>query len=519
MVASIPQLRLNLINGIDLGGQLIRIEGIKDALLEHQFPAILFPRTANEYGEFGFMYPHLFLYPLALLRICNVSLTTVYSSACFASNLVCVFLTFTAIKSITKSEYSAILATTLFTLVPAHIATITQDGSMLGSGFAAMFLALTLAGTYQILFEDYRKWWYLTLGLTGVFQSHLVTTLILLISICILFLCFIHKLREKERILSLFKSAFFFIMINLWYIIPFLYYYSSDSIGLGAIGDNYVTFPLRQLLLTSKDYLLSFLFWLAGIYYLISSRKNKMPFYSFLVCLVVIDCLFLLMSTSILPWELLRAFPPIRFFTSTLQFVNRFYILTDLIGIIFFSILLSQNIKSHTLKHISIAFAFIAMLLINCKGVMNYINDDQIMITQKIGYLQPYFQREYLPPNTEDSFFAGKSCTLSSDTDIYAENYIKHGSQLTFSYFTELTDAYVEVPLFYFNDYRAQLDDRTPVKLIDGTHHKIRIVLPQTDVLRTVTLSFEASPMYKFWILVSLLSTGFCIYLVKKRRI
>lgn len=158
IIASIPQLRTTLIDGTDPDGQLIRIEGVKDALLEHQLPAILYPRTANEYGELGF------IYPLALLRILNISLSTVYSTACILSNVTCVLLSYSAVKSITESRYSALIATILFTFLSIRIATLTHTGSVLSSGFVAMFLVLTLAGIYQILFNDVKSGGFYQLG-------------------------------------------------------------------------------------------------------------------------------------------------------------------------------------------------------------------------------------------------------------------------------------------------------------------------------------------------------------------
>ena len=512
LIASIPQLRTALIDGIDLGGQLIRLEGVKDSLLEGHFPTILFPRTVHEYGELGCLYPYLFLYPLALLRICNVSLTTVFSTACVITNIVCVLLTYTAYKSITKCEYSALLATVIFMFLPFRIFTLT--GSLFGTGFAMTFLAIALAGIYQIFFGDTKKWWYLTLGLTGIFQSHLLSTLTFLFMAILIAICFIKKVIVQKRFLSLLTAAFAFIMINLWYIIPFLHYYTTESLGISTCGDMIFICYFPQVLTTQIDYLLSVLFISAGIYYLIRYHKNRDGYYTFLVCLTAINFLLLIMITSIFPWDWIMQFPIGQYLGSTLQFTRRFFALTGLIGSLLLAVMLSKTVKNRTAKKVSIVLILFVLLLSNKNNLLPYLWSDNVLLTQKIGDIQPYFQREYLPPDTENEYFASNACTLSHETGIYAENYLKHGSDVTFSYSTELTDAYVEVPMFYYNDYKAQLEDGTPIELVDGTHHRIRIMLPKTDIMRTVTVSFVASPLYKVWVLVSLLSTGILIYYI-----
>ncbi len=518
IITSIPQLRTTLIDGIDLGGQIIRLEGVKDALLEHQFPAILYPRTANEYGELGFIYPHLFLYPLALLRMMNISISTVYSTACVLSNIISIVLTYIAVKSIMKSNYSALLSVILFAFFPARLATFTHDGSLFGSGFAAMFLALTIAGIYQILFDDTKKWWFLTVGLTGIFQSHLVTTLIMIFITALIFICFLKKTLYKERLFALGKAAVVFILVNLWYMIPFIYYYATEALGLSALGDTFFTYSFTELI-SNTNFLLSAFLLLCGFYYLIRFRAEKDSYYPFLAVLTVIDCILMLALTSILPWEWLRSFSVIHFLTSTLQFASRLYIMTELIGAFLFAAAASKWVHTSRGKSIFILATTLLMISISAQSVYSYMTSSQVLLTQKIGYLQPYIQREYLPPDTENEFFAGNSCTLSDESGIYAENYLKHGSRLIFSYSTALTDAYVEVPMFCYNDYVARSDDGTPIALSSGTHHKLRIALPPTETLRTVTVSFEASPLYKLFVIISLLSTICCIYLVRKHKI
>lgn len=83
------------------------------------------------------------------------------------------------------------------------------------------FIPLVIYGVYQIFFEDHRNWLCLSIGFTGILQSHMITTSITAI-ICIIFgvIC-MDKLKDKKIVISLFKAIGIVILINLWFIILF----------------------------------------------------------------------------------------------------------------------------------------------------------------------------------------------------------------------------------------------------------------------------------------------------------
>jgi len=68
------------LGGDDLLYHLSRIEGIKDGLLSGQFPVYIFPEALNGNGYLNTMYPNLFLYIPALLRVLGVSYVAAYKT-------------------------------------------------------------------------------------------------------------------------------------------------------------------------------------------------------------------------------------------------------------------------------------------------------------------------------------------------------------------------------------------------------------------------------------------------------
>ena len=62
-------------DGSDISYNVARIEAIKNELLSGQFLPQLYTDGLNGQGYIGSLYPSLFLYIPALLRICHVSIS------------------------------------------------------------------------------------------------------------------------------------------------------------------------------------------------------------------------------------------------------------------------------------------------------------------------------------------------------------------------------------------------------------------------------------------------------------
>ena len=118
LLATTPMMQTYLYNGDDLCYHLARLEGLKDGILDGQIPVNILPDGMRGNGYLNSMYPYLFLYIGAFLRICRVSLALSYKVLIFLANLGSAVCAYVAMRSMCKSRRSVILAVVLYTLMP-----------------------------------------------------------------------------------------------------------------------------------------------------------------------------------------------------------------------------------------------------------------------------------------------------------------------------------------------------------------------------------------------------------------
>ncbi|HOO28057.1 MAG TPA: hypothetical protein PLU43_06300, partial [Lachnospiraceae bacterium] len=233
LFSSYPMFTNYLVHGHDLLVHLMRIEGVKDALADGQFPAMIYPDSNNGYGTLGFTYPTLFLYFPALLRMCNVSMVTAYQSLIIMINAATAAAIFLSVKSVSDSDYASLIASVLYMLAPYRLSDL-YVRSALGESLAMIFLPITLAGLFHIFLGEKKKWYLLVIGYSGILQSHMLSCLLIAFVSLIVGLVLVRHLFRERRIFSLLKAIGLFLGVNLWYMIPF-WAYSQNPLGMRLI--------------------------------------------------------------------------------------------------------------------------------------------------------------------------------------------------------------------------------------------------------------------------------------------
>ena len=175
LLATTPMMQTYLYNADDLCYHLARLEGLKDGILDGQvIPVNILPEGLQNNGYMNAMYPYLFLYIGAFMRLCGVSLAFSYKTLIFLSNLGSAVCAYVAVKSMVKSRRSVILSVVLYTLMPYRFTNIFSRGD-LGETLALVFWPMVIAGLYHIVMGDRKKWHYLVIGFTGALQSHILS--------------------------------------------------------------------------------------------------------------------------------------------------------------------------------------------------------------------------------------------------------------------------------------------------------------------------------------------------------
>ena len=174
LLAMSPMFSTYLYDGDDLCYHLARMEGLKDGILDGQIPVNILPDALKGNGYLNAMYPYLFLYVGAFLRICRVSIGLSYKTVVFLANLGSAVCAYYAFKSLSKSRRTVILAVVLYTLMPYRFTNIFSRGD-LGETLALTFWPLVVAGVYHVMLGDRKKWPFLVIGFSGILQSHILS--------------------------------------------------------------------------------------------------------------------------------------------------------------------------------------------------------------------------------------------------------------------------------------------------------------------------------------------------------
>lgn len=238
LFASHPLFLNYVVNCHDLDFHLIRIEGIKDAILSGQFPVRINPTFWNGYGYANsIFYGELSLYIPALLRIVGFRLSTCYNIYAILVNMLTCFGGYYCFKKMFKDSAAAVVSAALYTMAPYRL-TCMYLRAAVGEYTAMAFLPFVIYGMYRIFTEDETKKEYkrcyvpLVIGLTGIIQSHVLTGEIvggIIVLTCVLLA---HLTFRKKRFWALVKTALATVGINLWFLVPFVDFSLSQKVNI-----------------------------------------------------------------------------------------------------------------------------------------------------------------------------------------------------------------------------------------------------------------------------------------------
>ncbi len=240
VAASIPILTYYMPGGDDLYFHLLRIEGMVQAWKSGQFPARIQPVWINDYGYPVSVFYGEGIYCLAgFFRWIGFSTQTAYKMYLFGINVLSFLVTSYSIRRIFGNQKIALMGGAIYTLAPYRLINIYVRAAV-GEYTAMAFFPLILAGFYEILTRDKNdrrmSWALMGIGMTGLIQSHVLSTEIvggILILTCFLFL---KPLLWERRVIDLLKAAFLTVLLNLGFLVPFLHYYLSEDLNATQPG-------------------------------------------------------------------------------------------------------------------------------------------------------------------------------------------------------------------------------------------------------------------------------------------
>ncbi|MEF9919517.1 MAG: hypothetical protein RR945_01615 [Erysipelotrichaceae bacterium] len=516
----------------DLSYHLSRIEGLSDALKLGHFPARIHPTELNSYGQaVGIFYPELFLYYPAILRLFGMSLTSAYKNLVFMVNIFTIIISYISLKHIFNSRNAGVLGMIILPLATYRLTTLFVR-SAVGEYLAIIFIPLVLWGLIEVFYRNSNKWYILTFAMTGILQSHLITTELVAICCIIFALINYRKLVDKKIILSLFKAIIFFILINLWWLLPFL---TSAVQGVGAFSRNYgieepivrevwklfsIDYPLREGV--NMPFSIGFLL-LIGVLifiYQLMKQPNKLKEFNYKlgVGFLVFGIITLWMSTGYFPWKFLCEMELIKSFASSLQFSWRLLTISSfLLSIV--TIIALINIKFSK----KILFSSIIFFLFSMMGAKILLGNILLVPVAAPASYQAELDDPgytlggwYLPKGTNEFTIYYRPMVVESDKDNFVlNNYIRNGDEINFD-FSSQDSVTLTFPLVYYEGYYVTIDD----KEVDYIKTKDNLVAVNIDgpLDGSIQIFYKEMFIFKLANLVSLISLVGVLWICYKMR-
>ncbi len=284
-------------------------------------------------NEAGFQSGGLFMLPAVFLRICGLSVITVYHITVFAVGTATAVICYFCFKRCVEDCYAALLGTVFYTLNPYRLYSLYSVGDM-AEYLAMTFLPLVFCGTYLLLKQEteekqYGKCkYYLAAGFTGLLHTSPALGLISFFVFLVFGMCNRKRSVRKETLKQVAGGLGLAIGCNLWFLIPFvqllgqkdiwsayLESFLSSSVG-SSLEDLFRLLPKAlvsqsgrgvgtqgQLGIATVSVLLLYAaYWVKNRKAKdCSSRESNVLFWTILVCI--------LMSTRYFPWSLLEKVP------------------------------------------------------------------------------------------------------------------------------------------------------------------------------------------------------------------
>lgn len=508
LYASAPLFIQSFKQADDLCYHLLRIEGIKDGMRDGQFPVVIYPEALSGNGYLNSMYPYLFLYIPAFLRLYGVSLAMSYKFLILLANIATVALTWKSLRMMKVSRYACLLGTALYILLPYRFTNIYARGA-LGETLAMTFLPVVIAGFYQVLVGDQKKWIWLVLGFTGLVESHVLSTAYMAVIFAVCCLVFVRELFREKRWLSLLKAAGLTVLLNLWFLVPFLYFYLKENLYTESLDwSGYSEYSINAAFLLDTFHTNGYRFLSLGlpvlglaavcVLWIFVEKKEEAVGKSmawnrenrFLTFLFWMACVLSFLVTGYFgSRKLMELLPVLAPAFRTIQFPWRLLAPAGVLFIFAGAVWLSRSRVLYPYRKLIFAF-LVGVNLLTClnqpsnENNFSYLEYDD---TTTVGHqdkiigipksdatiVYPYEWR--IDALADDKLTA--DLQLSDAEKVTVVEYEKDGTKATLTYQTEEEGQYVDFPLQNYLGYRAEDENGKELDVSYGNNYRVRVSL------------------------------------------
>jgi len=516
IIISIPLFSSQVIWGPDLLFHLNRIEGVKEGLLAGQFPVRIHPFQIYGYGvPVGMFYPDLFLYIPAVFRIVGVPLELAYNIFLIILNIMTVYLTWYGYALLGKSIRIGAVSATLY-ISFWYIFINLYRRAALGETLAMVFFPLAVAMTLYILYDDAHKWPLAVFAYSGIIQSHILSSLFLLVVILTINIISWKQLLDASRRLAVLKIILFTFLINAWFIVPFIIFNQTMDINIKSnvsifheFDIDIISLLIIQLTWGILTFVSSILFlWLRFKTTLVGTvQMKRIAIYMFSGA---IFCMY--MATGSFPWRVIEAIPIINK-VAIVQLPIRFMEVAS-IGLSFCGALAITTIfervphrgKIFLLSTFCISICMFNLFLFTYSSFQD-MHLPYMHITVNELQSRDYNGRTdylYKGMDAKDIDECNKTFVINNEyRNITVYSFLKNGTLILFSYQAEKKST-VTLPMFYYPGYEVKINNDMAVPIGENNRHLLTIDLPCG--YNTVLVKYVGLPLFQLADFVSIIS-------------
>ena len=532
--------------GHDIGFHMLRIVGLGDALASGQIPSRVQPFWCNDWGyAVSTMYGDITLALPALMYKAGFTLLTSYKTFVVVVNLLTAYVSYRVFEKISKNKYAAMIVAFLYTMAPYRLVCIYTRAAV-GEYTAMLFTPMVLLGFWYMFNEDTESESYGTkflapvLGITGLIQTHVLTTQMIGILILIMMLCEIRKLFRKKTIMYLLKMIGYIIWINAWFIIPFFRLYSEDF-TVKHMGENmdarFQTYGVSLLELFTQtpnsnsrfnfEYLtnlnercampLSNALCLIMILAVGLLLAQKLKNCRMLTISVILSLLSAWMATNLFPYfRINMLFPKIGAFLGKIQFAYR-YLGIAIVFLAFTAAILFRLGKKALPKKIWIAIATVVLII----GFDQGLNTINAILYNGTVYTQydkdsidsfDLVSGEYLYADSNRDYCRDNILLKPNNADV--DSMTRSGMSFEFNCSSAGDGAYVDVPAFNYPEYVAKDTNGNKLDVENGENHSVRVRIP-SGYNGVIKVYYSEPTIWRITELISLV--GFVIFIIKSK--
>lgn len=530
ILVNIPYYQKALGFTADIRAHMQRIEGIMRGLADRQFPVIIAPNFMNEFGEISFLYPDIFLYPFGILRIFGVSMLTSYRLCMIAVNAATVLTAYLSFKLMERKDVIALLGTFVITFEPYRLYNMLARGSGAGNAVASVFLPLVAAGIYLILKGD-RRWWILSLGMTGVIESHVLTFVILSGTLLLIGAVFAGELVKDRKYMLLIKAVCLTLVMNLGFLIIFIKCYLTDWSSAALEWSDFQAAAYGTGEAFSSPWSL---FQIAGIViciFLLFAKHDKRDIrFRLGLVMTVVSVLLYLTTLRVFPWSILEeALPALGYLTTMLQVPQRVYAVSSVYLVCAMMILLEQTLMPETLKEIwkesgrkrcmALLGIMLAVVIIygTADAFRDYYSAAPLMPDEIYGDHNSLPIKDYIPTGADEESWAVDSGYVSDEDAVESLAYNKSGTHIDYEYISHGDGNYADMPLLYYEWYRAKDENGRQMNVRRTDNGRVLIDLEGDGEMHEAHIYFDMGIIFSVLYALSLaFSIGFIIVVCHK---